>query len=135
MSIRLQTVAAGLALATVLGVLAHRAVTRVNLPGRPTADRWVLQDFRDAVYYPAVACWVFGNLLVLYLTILTCRLTRRYELILAALIVPVYWVMMSVAAVKALWQLVATPTFWEKTAHGLGHTGQKTRVPETASAA
>jgi cellulose synthase/poly-beta-1,6-N-acetylglucosamine synthase-like glycosyltransferase len=91
--------------------------------------------FPGPVYYPAVACWVFGNLLVLYLTILTCRLTRRYELILAALIVPVYWVMMSVAAVKALWQLVATPTFWEKTAHGLGHTGQKTRVPETASAA
>jgi hypothetical protein len=28
-------------------------------------------------------------------------------------------VMMSIAAVKAMWQLVVTPSFWEKTAHGL----------------
>jgi hypothetical protein len=60
-SVRLQTVVAGLVLASVLGVLAHRAVTRVNLPGRPTPDRWVLQDFRDAVYYPAVAFAHGGN--------------------------------------------------------------------------
>ena len=38
---------------------------------------------------------------------------------LAALLVPVYWVMMSVAALKAMWQLVITPSFWEKTTHGL----------------
>ncbi len=38
---------------------------------------------------------------------------------LAAVLVPVYWVMMSIAAVKAMWQLVVTPSFWEKTAHGL----------------
>ena len=40
-------------------------------------------------------------------------------LVLAAVLVPVYWVMMSIAAVKAMWQLVVTPSFWEKTAHGL----------------
>jgi glycosyltransferase XagB len=27
--------------------------------------------------------------------------------------------MMSIAAAKALWQLVITPSFWEKTTHGL----------------
>jgi len=32
---------------------------------------------------------------------------------------PAYWVMMSIAAVKAAVQLLAAPTFWEKTAHGL----------------
>ena len=31
----------------------------------------------------------------------------------------IYWAMMSIAAVKAMWQLVMTPSFWEKTAHGL----------------
>jgi hypothetical protein len=35
------------------------------------------------------------------------------------MLVPVYWVMMSIAALKAMWQLVVTPSFWEKTAHGL----------------
>jgi hypothetical protein len=28
--------------------------------------------------------------------------------------------MMSIAALKAVWQLVVTPSFWEKTTHGLG---------------
>ena len=37
----------------------------------------------------------------------------------AAVLVPVYWVMMSVAALKAMWQLLITPSFWEKTTHGL----------------
>jgi hypothetical protein len=66
---------------------------------------------------------VFGNFLVAYLTVLSCRLMDRVELLWAALLIPAYWVMMAIAAVKALWQLVATPTFWEKTVHGLdlGH--------------
>jgi hypothetical protein len=41
--------------------------------------------------------------------------------------VPLYWVMMSIAAVKAAWQLVVTPSFWEKTVHGL--TQEETPVP------
>ena len=77
--------------------------------------------FPAGLYYPSIACWVFGNILVAYLTILTCRISKRYELIVSALLVPVYWVMMAVAATKALWQLVANPNFWEKTVHGLGH--------------
>ncbi len=40
-------------------------------------------------------------------------------LVLAAVLIPVYWVMMSIAALKAMWQLVITPSFWEKTTHGL----------------
>jgi hypothetical protein len=32
---------------------------------------------------------------------------------------PAYWAMMSIAAIKAAVQLLVTPTFWEKTAHGL----------------
>jgi hypothetical protein len=32
---------------------------------------------------------------------------------------PLYWVMMSMAAVKAGLQLVSNPSYWEKTQHGL----------------
>jgi hypothetical protein len=49
-----RTVAAGV-LAVVVTALTYRAVGLVNVPGAPAPDRWVLQDFRDAVYYPAVA--------------------------------------------------------------------------------
>ena len=72
------------------------------------------------MYYLSLACWAFGNFMLAYLTLLSCRITRRGELLWAALAVPVYWVMMSLAAVKAFWQLVGRrPAFWEKTVHGL----------------
>lgn len=60
MTSRTRTIAAGVALAVVVGVLAQRAATRVNLPGRVEPQRWVLQDFRDAVYYP-VAAFLHGR--------------------------------------------------------------------------
>jgi len=67
------------------------------------------------------AGWAFGNFLLVYVTVMSCRVAKRGELLVAALLVPIYWVMMSMAAVKALSQLVGAPTFWEKTVHGLHH--------------
>ncbi len=55
---------------------------------------------------------------------MSCRVGKRGELLIPALLVPLYWVMMSMAAVKALSQLVGAPTFWEKTVHGLHHEQQ-----------
>jgi hypothetical protein len=80
---------------------------------------FIQRIFPAPVYYLGLACWAFGNFMLAYLTLISCRLTRRGELLWAALLVPVYWVMMSMAAVKALWQLVGRPNFWEKTVHGL----------------
>jgi hypothetical protein len=34
---------------------------------------------------------------------------------------PAYWVLHSVAAWRALWQLVVRPAHWEKTPHGIVH--------------
>jgi hypothetical protein len=52
---RARTVAAAITLAVVVGLLVQRAATHVSVAGRVEAARWVLQDFRDAVYYPVVA--------------------------------------------------------------------------------
>jgi glycosyltransferase XagB len=79
----------------------------------------VKEIFPAPVYYVGLALWAFGNFLLWYLTVLTARHTRSVGLVLAAMFVPIYWVMMSIAALKAMWQLLATPSFWEKTAHGL----------------
>ena len=59
-------------------------------------------------------------------------MTKRTDLLVQALLVPVYWVMMSVAAMKALLQLVISPSYWEKTMHGL-HLGRghDSAPPET----
>jgi hypothetical protein len=80
----------------------------------------LVQEFFPApVYYVGLVLWAFGNFLLWYLTVLTARSTERDGLVLAAVLVPVYWLMMSVAAAKAMWQLLLTPSFWEKTTHGL----------------
>jgi cellulose synthase/poly-beta-1,6-N-acetylglucosamine synthase-like glycosyltransferase len=75
--------------------------------------------FPAPVYYVGLILWSFGNFLLWYLTVLTARHIEREGLVLAAVLVPIYWVMMSIAALKATWQLIVTPSFWEKTAHGL----------------
>jgi len=80
---------------------------------------FIEEIFPAPIYYIGLACWAFGNFLLLYLTVISCRLSRRTGLLWAALLVPLYWVMMSIAAVKAVWQLAFSPTHWEKTVHGL----------------
>jgi glycosyltransferase XagB len=82
--------------------------------------------FPAPIYYLSLASWAFGNFLLVYVTVMSCRIGHRGRLLVPALLVPIYWVMMSLAAVKALFQLFRTPTFWEKTVHGLHH-GQTDR--------
>jgi hypothetical protein len=50
---------------------------------------------------------------------------RYYRLVLYALTAPLYWALMSLAAYKALWQLLRNPFFWEKTEHGGSDTARQ----------
>ena len=84
-----------------------------------------LQLFPAWLYYASLFSLVVGNFTFLYTTVVGARSAGRPSLTLAALLSPGYWVMMSIAAIKAAIQLLAAPTFWEKTAHGLD------RVPVT----
>jgi hypothetical protein len=51
----------------------------------------------------------------------------RPGLAIYALLTPVYWLLISVAAYRAVWQLVRNPYLWEKTEHGTGRARQKRR--------
>lgn len=55
----------------------------------------------------------------LYTSLVSAHRENGSVLTFAALAAPVYWTMMSIAAIKALVQLIVAPSFWEKTAHGL----------------
>jgi hypothetical protein len=41
------------------------------------------------------------------------------------LLIPLHWLMLSLAAWRALWQLVRDPYRWEKTEHGLARTSRR----------
>ena len=92
--------------------------------------QFVKAIFPAPVYYVSLILWAFGNFLLWYLTVLTARHTRPEGLMLAAILVPIYWVMMSLAALKAMWQLVITPSFWEKTTHGLHADAEQSKSEE-----
>jgi cellulose synthase/poly-beta-1,6-N-acetylglucosamine synthase-like glycosyltransferase len=88
--------------------------------------------FPPSVYYIALFCFLIGNAAVVYMNLVTTRIMGRPGLMAAALAVPLYWVMMSAAAAKAVFQLVCTPFYWEKTSHGLDD--QPAPVNEQAAA-
>ena len=45
---------------------------------------------------------------------------RKLALVPYALCLSLYWVLISIAAYRGLWQLVTKPFYWEKTPHGQG---------------
>ena len=75
--------------------------------------------FPTGVYFAGLICWVAGNFTLAYMCMLSVRDRSKSKLRMAAVLMPVYWVMMSIAAVKAAIQLVSAPSYWEKTTHGL----------------
>jgi cellulose synthase/poly-beta-1,6-N-acetylglucosamine synthase-like glycosyltransferase len=82
-----------------------------------------------SVFFPGWVLWlslfnlIVGNGLMIYVCMMGAFKRRRYELVLWALLNPVYWVLHSIAAYKALWQLITRPHYWEKTAHGISRVG------------
>jgi cellulose synthase/poly-beta-1,6-N-acetylglucosamine synthase-like glycosyltransferase len=102
---------------------------------------WIPQFFPGPIYYMAAAEFMLGNFLFVFSNVagvywVIYELEKRqqyvfsYSLVKFALLTPVYWVLMSLAAVKAAWQLITKPFYWEKTTHGLA-----THTPAVSSSA
>jgi glycosyltransferase XagB len=81
---------------------------------------FVQSIFPRFVYYLALVCWLVGNFALVFMNVLMAHQLRHTGLHRAAALTPLYWVMMSLAAVKAAVQFVFQPSSWEKTVHGLG---------------
>jgi cellulose synthase/poly-beta-1,6-N-acetylglucosamine synthase-like glycosyltransferase len=79
-----------------------------------------LEVLPTLTYFLGMISWIGGNLIMLYTWLLTARRSDD-KLVLAAILSPLYWIMMAAAATKAVLQLVTAPSFWEKTSHGLDH--------------
>ena len=75
--------------------------------------------FPGWVLWVSVACLIVGNAMMIYVSMMGVFKRKRYGLVLWALLNPLYWLLHSLAAYKALWQLIVKPHYWEKTEHGL----------------
>lgn len=89
--------------------------------------------YPSVVFYMAVFSLVFGNFLFLYYYMIGVAKKGHWSLMKYVLLVPVYWLMISIAAIIALYQLIFKPHFWEKTVHGFHLNAEKSKViAETA---
>ncbi|NED68719.1 N-acetylglucosaminyltransferase, partial [Streptomyces sp. SID10244] len=75
--------------------------------------------FPGPIYYLSLVSLIFGNGAAIYMNLVSIREDGRSKLLWSALIVPAYWVLMSIAAIKGMWQMLFNPSYWEKTFHGL----------------
>ncbi|MBN9010854.1 MAG: glycosyltransferase, partial [Rhizobiales bacterium] len=82
---------------------------------RDTSLDWL---FPEPVGTLATFNLFFANLLLVYFGIVAALKRRYLDLVPAGILQPFYWILHSIAAYKALWQLVVKPHFWEKTEHG-----------------
>jgi cellulose synthase/poly-beta-1,6-N-acetylglucosamine synthase-like glycosyltransferase len=106
-----------------------------------TTAAWILGQpdliaalFPPYIYYLSLVSLIFGNIATIYMYLIASRESDNAYLLVPSLTMPLYWVMMSVAAIKGCWQLIRNPSYWEKTFHGLSVPGStKETIDEPAS--
>lgn len=108
-----------------LGPLAFPPLAAMYLFWLLTRSRALEPLFPPPVLDVSLLLLVIGNGLLAYFHMLAAWHRGRHLLVFCAVQLPAYYLLMSIAAWKALWQLVFRPHHWEKTEHGL------TRVDET----
>ena len=96
-----------------------RACGSAPPPGTRSASRTACWSSSGAFWTLGLINLIIGNTVAVYLSMLAVYRRHRYELIWWAMLTPIYWVLHSIAAYKALWQLIFKPFYWEKTVHGL----------------
>ncbi len=71
------------------------------------------------VFYMAVFSLIFGNFLYIYNYMIGCAKKGHWQLMKYVYLIPIYWLLASIAATIAFYQLLTKPHYWEKTNHGL----------------
>jgi len=86
---------------------------------------FIRELFPSVVFYAAAFQLFIGNFVFMYMNVAGCVQRSYYDLAKFALLSPLYWGLMSLAAWKGFLQLFYAPFYWEKTIHGLddGHPG------------
>jgi cellulose synthase/poly-beta-1,6-N-acetylglucosamine synthase-like glycosyltransferase len=75
--------------------------------------------FSGPIGYIGGVTMIIGNFLYFYANMLAALKTKQWWMVKYAFVVPIYWLLMSVAGCYGFWQLITKPHYWEKTRHGL----------------
>ena len=80
--------------------------------------------FPGPILYIGVFSLIFGNFLYIYYYMIGASKREYNSLVKYVFLVPLYWLGMSLAAWRAVYEVIFHPHYWYKTAHGL-HLGVK----------
>jgi len=81
--------------------------------------QWVHDLFPDYIWYMGITLLIIGNLVFIGISMLAVIRRKYLTLVPWCAILPLYWLMQSIATYRALWQLIFEPYLWEKTEHGI----------------
>lgn len=71
------------------------------------------------ILYMGVLSLLFGNFIYLYAYMVGAIRRNQYGLVKYSFLVPFYWLSMSVASWRAIYEILSRPHYWRKTVHGL----------------
>jgi cellulose synthase/poly-beta-1,6-N-acetylglucosamine synthase-like glycosyltransferase len=83
------------------------------------ADRFIETLFPAPLYYPALASLTIGNFIFFYCNAYVCIRHDYITLTRYAVLIPLYWILMSLGAWAGLISLMRNPYYWAKTEHGI----------------
>lgn len=75
--------------------------------------------FPTPIFFLGSVSLFIGNFMYIFGAIMGCLNRGYYSLVKYCLLLPIYWVLMSLAAWKGFVQLFYKASYWEKTVHGL----------------
>ena len=79
-------------------------------------DTWSLIS---QLFCPVAIMLFIANFVFILLGLMSCQKRGMWDLFPFAILVPFYWILISIAAIKGFYQLFTNPWYWEKTMHGL----------------
>ncbi len=95
------------------------AITIIYFAFRSHVGNLIESFFPAPVYYIGTLSLIFGNFLYMYYYMIATIKRSHFSITKYALLVPLYWLFMSISAWDALYKMIVSPHHWAKTVHGL----------------
>lgn len=108
-------------------------ITIIYFTFRAQTGAFIESLFPGPILYIGVFALIFGNFLYLYYYMVGCARREYHGITKYIFLVPLYWLGMSLAAWRAVYEVVVKPHYWSKTQHGL-HLSKEARVKAPAKA-
>ena len=99
-----------------------------------TGSPFISALFPAALFKLNMITLILGNFLIIFLAMIAPLKRGWTALAPYALLAPIYWFFISVAAYKGLWQLFTCPSYWEKTEHIISRHAKTRRLQAIADA-